>query len=108
MDVIQDQPKDQHKLPKQTHLRELQLQKEIHDGLDNDQQSQQQQQQQQQQQEQNQQQQQQQQQHQNQQQKQGQQYKSALQSNLQKNNSQTFQKSNLMLINGYVSDDKLN
>ena len=55
-----------------------------------------------------QQQQQQQQQNQQQKQKQGQQYNYALQSNLQKNNSQTFKKSNLMLINGYVSDDKLN
>ena len=42
MDVIQDQPKDQHKLQKQTHLRQLQLQKEIHDDRDNDQQYQQQ------------------------------------------------------------------
>ena len=42
MDVIQVQPKDQHKLQKQTHLRQLQLQKEIHDDRDNDQQYQQQ------------------------------------------------------------------
>ena len=97
MDVIQDQPKDQYKLQNQTQLRQLQLQKEIHDDRDNDQQQSQQQQQQQQQYQQ-----------QNQQQKQGQQYNYALQSNLQKNNSQTFKKSNLMLINGYVSDDKLN
>ena len=92
MDVIQDQPKDQHKLQKQTHLRQLQLQKEIHDDRDNNQQYQQQSQQKQQ----------------NQQQTQEQQYKYALQSNLHKNNSQTFKKSNLMLINAYVSDDKLN
>ena len=98
MDVIQHQPKDQHKLQKQTHLRQLQLQKEIHDDRDNDQQYQ----------HQSQQQQQQQQQQQNQQQRQGQQYKYASQSNLQKNNSQTIKKSNLMLVNGYVSDDKLN
>ena len=91
MDVIQDQPKDQHKLQKQTHLTQLQLQKEIYDDRDNNQQYQQQSQQQQQ----------------NQQQKQGQQYKYALESNLQKNNSQTFKINNLMLINAYVSYDKL-
>ena len=34
--------------------------------------------------------------------------KQGQQSNLQKNNSQTFKKSNLMLINGYLSDEKLN
>ena len=48
MDVIQDQPKDQHNLQNQTRLRQLHLQKEIHDEWDNDQQQSQQQQQQQQ------------------------------------------------------------
>ena len=110
MDVIQDQAKDQHKLQKQTHLRHLQLQKnqhqqqkEIHDDLEHHQQYQQQQSQHQQQQ------QQQQQQNQGQQrQQQDQQYKYALQSNLQKISSQSSKKSNLMLINAYLSDDKLN
>ena len=94
MDVIQDQPNDQHNLRNHSRLRQLQLQKEIHDEWDKDQQQSQQQQQQHQQQ--------QQQQNQQQKQKQGQ------QSSLQKNNSQILKKSNLMLINGYVSNDKLN
>ena len=45
---------------------------------------------------------------QHQQQNQQQKQKQGQQSNLQKNNSHSFKKSNLMLINGYLSDEKLN
>ena len=46
--------------------------------------------------------------HQHQQQNQQQKQMQGQQSNLQKNNSHSFKKSNLMLINGYLSDEKLN
>ena len=46
--------------------------------------------------------------HQHQQQNQQQKQMQGQQSNLQKSNSHSFKKSNLMLINGYLSDEKLN